>query len=81
MQSYLLMIRYIVSLQVQNGIRNVRLSYQGTKNVAIYALSSGKFLYVRKYACVKDLTNIMSGSVPDYDFCILFLKHTEMATH
>ena len=62
-QSYLPMIRYIVSLQVQNGIRNVRLSYQGTKNVAIYAFSSGKFLYVRKYACVKDLTNIMSADI------------------
>ena len=58
------MIRYIVSQQVQNGIRNVRLSYQGTKNVVIYALSSGKFLFVRKYACVKDLTNIMSGPYP-----------------
>ena len=50
-----------MSLQVQIGIRNVRLSYQETKNVAIYAFSSGKFLDIRKYACVKDLTNIMSG--------------------
>ena len=56
------MIRYIVSLQVQNGIRNVRWSYQGTKNVAIYAFSSGKFLNIKVYACVKDLTNIMSES-------------------
>ena len=31
-----------------------------TENVAIYALSSGKFLNVRKLARVKDLTNIMS---------------------
>ena len=30
------------------------------KIFAIYALSSGKFQDVRKYACVKDLTNIMS---------------------
>ena len=34
-----------------------------TKNVAIYALSSGKFPCVRKYACVKDLTNIMSVGI------------------
>ena len=38
----------------------LNLKYKGTKNVAIYAFSSGKFLDVRKYACVKDLTNIMS---------------------
>ena len=31
-----------------------------TKNVAIYSFSSGKFLNIRKYACVKDLTNIVS---------------------
>ena len=61
MQSYLPMIRYIVSLQVQHGIRNVRLSYQGTKNVAIYAFSSGKILDVRQIAGVKDMTNIMSA--------------------
>ena len=42
-------------------IRNAKLSYQGTRNVAIYVFSSGKFLNVRVYACVKDLTNIMSG--------------------
>ena len=30
------------------------------KIVAIYAFLSGKFLDFRKYACVKDLTNIMS---------------------
>ena len=30
------------------------------RNVAIYAFSLGKFSGVRKYACVKDLTNIMS---------------------
>ena len=29
------------------------------RNVAIYAFSSGKFPGVRKYACAKDLTNIM----------------------
>ena len=44
-------------------IRNAKLSYQVTKNVAIYALSSGKFLDDRKYACVKDLTNIMSVGI------------------
>ena len=31
-----------------------------TLNIAIYAFFSGKFLDVTKYACVKDLTNIMS---------------------
>ena len=41
-------------------IRNAKLSYKGSRNVAIYAFSSGKFLNVRVYACVKDLTNIMS---------------------
>ena len=41
--------------------RKLRLSYQGTKNVAIYAFSSGKILDVRKVAGVKDLTNIMSA--------------------
>ena len=43
-------------------IRNAKLSYFGNRNVAIYAFSSGKFLNIRVYACVKDLTNIMSGS-------------------
>ena len=42
-------------------IRNAKLSYKGTRNVAIYAISSGKFLNVRVNACVKDLTNIMSA--------------------
>ena len=41
--------------------RNAKLSYKGTKNVAIFAFSLGKFLDFRKYACVKDLTNIMSA--------------------
>ena len=41
-------------------IRNAKLSYVRTRNVAIYVFSSGKFLNVRAYACVKDLTNIMS---------------------
>ena len=45
-----------MSLQAQIGIKNLRLSYQGTKN----AFSSGKIPNVRKYACVKNLTNIMS---------------------
>ena len=44
-----------MSLQVQNWNIN------GMKNVAVYAFSSGKFLDVMKYACVKDLTNIMPG--------------------
>ena len=30
------------------------------KNVAIYSFSTGKFLNIRKYACVKDLTDIIS---------------------
>ena len=34
-----------------------------TRNVAIYAFSLGKFLNVSAYACVKDMTNIMSGYV------------------
>ena len=38
-----------------------KFAYCGTKNVAIYAYSSGKFLDYGKYACVKVLTNIMSG--------------------
>ena len=41
-------------------IINAKLSYKGTENVAIYAFSSGKFLNIKVYACVKDLTNIMS---------------------
>ena len=39
------------------------MSYQGTKNVAIYALSSGKFQDPKKIAGVKDLTNIMSAGL------------------
>ena len=61
------MIKYQVSLHVQNlnviliiGLGNPKLSEKGTTNVAIYAFFSGKFLNVTKYACVKDLTNIMS---------------------
>ena len=59
------MIKYLLILQVKyyycnSRIRNAKLSYEGTRNVAIYAFSSGKFLNVRVYACVKDLTNIMS---------------------
>ena len=42
-------------------LRKLRSSYQGTKNVAIYAFSSGKILDVRKIAGVKNMTNIMSG--------------------
>ena len=41
----------------------LRLSYQGTKNVAIYVFSSGKILDIRKIAGVKDMTNIMSVSI------------------
>ena len=44
-------------------IKNAKLSYKGTKHVAIYAFSLGEFLDVRKYAGVKDLTNVMSGPV------------------
>ena len=50
-------------------LRKLRSSYQGTKNVSIYAYSSGKILDVRKIAGVKDMTNIMSGlktSLPPY---------------
>ena len=38
-----------------------KFAYCETKDVAFYAYSSGKFLDYGKYACVKDLTNIMSG--------------------
>ena len=41
----------------------LKFAHCGTKNVAIYACSLGKFLYYGKFACVKDLTNIMSVSV------------------
>ena len=41
-------------------IRRAKLSHKGTKNVAIYAFSSGKFLDDKEYACVNDLTNIVS---------------------
>ena len=34
--------------------------YCETKNVLIYIFSLGEFLGYGKYACVKDLTNIMS---------------------
>ena len=33
------------------------MSFKNTRNVPIYAVSSGKLLNVRVYACVKDLTN------------------------
>ena len=42
-------------------IKNAELSYLGTINVAIYALYSGEFLELKKYACGKDLTNIISA--------------------
>ena len=66
-QPFKLMLKYQVSLHVQNlnfililGSENSKLSEKGTTNVAIYAFFAGKFLDVTKYACVKDLTNIMS---------------------
>ena len=56
-----------MSLQVENwdilrifGLEMLNCHIKGSENVAIYAFSSGKFLNVRKLACVKDLTNIMS---------------------
>ena len=45
-------------------ILGLEMSYEGTRNVVIYAFSSGKLLNVRVYACVKDLTNIMSANPP-----------------
>ena len=46
------------------------------KIFAIYALSSGKFQDVRKYACVKDLTNIMSAHVaPIVQLCCTVLHY------
>ena len=51
----------ILILNSHFRLRKLRLSYQGTKNVAIYALSSGKILDVIKIAGVKNMTNIMSG--------------------
>ena len=50
-------------LQVKHStfrIINAKLSYKWTENVAIYAFSLGNFLDITVYACVKDLTNIMS---------------------
>ena len=35
--------------------------YKGVKNYAIYPFSLGNVIDVRKDACVKDLTNIMSA--------------------
>ena len=51
----------ILILNFHFRLRKLRSSYQGTKNVAIYAFSSGKILDVRKIAGVKNMTNIMSG--------------------
>ena len=65
-QSYKEMIKYGVILQVKDwdiililGLETLNCHIKGTRNVAIYAFSSGKFLNVRICACVKDLTNIM----------------------
>ena len=52
----------ILILNSHFRLRKLRSSYQGTKNVAIYAFSSGKILDVGKIAGVKNMTNIMSGS-------------------
>ena len=38
----------------------LKFSYYWTTNVSINACSSRKFLDYGKYACAKDLTNIMS---------------------
>ena len=51
----------ILILNSHFRLRKLRSSYQGTKNVAIYAFSSGKILDVRQIAGVKDMTNIMSA--------------------
>ena len=66
---FVVILKFYASLWVQNWdiIQILELStlnchIEGIKNVAIYALSSSKFLEVRKYACVKDLTNNMSVS-------------------
>ena len=56
-------IKYKVSLQVQNWDIILTLGLERTKNVAICAFSLGKFVDVRRYACVKDLTNIMSTKI------------------
>ena len=50
------------SYKYKIGIRNVKLAYQMTKNVAIYEFCWGKFLIISKYACVKYLTNILSAA-------------------
>ena len=55
-------------------IRNAKLSYKGTRNVAIYTISSGKFLNVRVNACVKDLTNIMSEYICISIFCSVIIR-------
>ena len=41
-------------------IRNAKSFKKGLKMSRFTRFSSGKFLDLRKYACVKDLTNIMS---------------------
>ena len=60
-------------------IRNTRLSYRRYKNVTILVFSLGKFLDVRQYACVKDLTNIIS----EYPWGIFVLKQVfvDMGDH
>ena len=51
----------ILILNSHFRLRKLRSSYQGTKNVAIYAFSSGKILDVTQIAGVKDMTNIISA--------------------
>ena len=65
-----------MSLQAQNwdiiqmfGLGVLNCHIKGTENVAIYAFSSGKFLDARKFAGVKDLTNIMSGCIAFFMSC------------
>ena len=56
------LVQNILILNSHFWLRKLRSSYQWTKNVLIYAFSSGKFLDVRQIAGVKDMTNIMSAS-------------------
>ena len=59
----------ILILNSHFRLRKLRSSYQGTKNVANYAFSSGKNSDVRKIAGVKNLTNIMSGNTGRFVEC------------
>ena len=55
----------------------LKFAYYGTRNVAIYACTSGKFL---DYACEKYLTNIMSGWKENMHVFFYVFKAIKMKT-